>query len=66
MMTYQGRADESCIVQAGVRRKLLYDTMKKLIDPERHCIEQNENGQLDADQNREKILWEDLSIYGEA
>jgi hypothetical protein len=46
-----------------VRRKLLYDTMKKLIDPERHCVDQDENGQLDADQNGEKILWKDTSIY---
>jgi hypothetical protein len=41
-----------------VRRKLLYGTMKELIDPECHCIDQKENGQLDADQNREKILLE--------
>jgi hypothetical protein len=63
MMTYQGRGDECSIVHVGVRRKLLYDTMKKLIDPERHCVDQDENRQLDADQNREKILWKDMSIY---
>jgi hypothetical protein len=63
MTTYQGRGDECSIIHAGVRRKLLYDTMKKLIDPERHCVDQDENRQLDADQNREKILWKGMSIY---
>jgi len=38
-------------------------TMKKLIDPERHRIDQDENGQLDADQNCEKILRKDMSKY---
>jgi hypothetical protein len=37
--------------------------MKKLIDPERHCVDQDENGQLDADQKGEKILWKNTSIY---
>jgi hypothetical protein len=46
-----------------VGRKLLYGTMKELIDPERHCIDQDENRQLDADQNRKKILQENTSIY---
>ena len=57
MMTYQGRNDECCIVHDGVRRELLYDPMKKLIDPERHCVDQDKNRQLDTDQNGEKILW---------
>jgi len=57
MMTYQGRGDECCSVHVGVSRKPSHDTMKKLINPERHCVDQDENGQLDADQNREKILW---------
>lgn len=39
-----------------MRRQLLYGTVKELIDPKRHCIDQDENRQLDADQNREKIL----------
>ena len=63
MMTYQGRGDECSIVHDGVTRKILYDTVKKLIDPERHCVDQDENRQLDADQNREKILWKDVSTY---
>jgi hypothetical protein len=58
MMAYHGRSNKRSIVHDGVRRKLLYGTMKELIDPERHCIDQYENGQLDADQNRKKILRE--------
>jgi hypothetical protein len=30
--------------------------IEKLIDPERHRIDQDENGQLDADQDGEKVL----------
>ena len=55
-MAYHGRSNKRSIVHDSVRRKFLYGTMKELIDPERHCIDQNENGQLDADQNRKKIL----------
>lgn len=62
-MTYQGRGNECCVVHVGVRRKLLYDAMKKLIDPESHCVDQDENRQLNADQTREKTLWKDMSIY---
>jgi hypothetical protein len=63
MMTYHGRGNECSIVHVGVSRKIPYGTTEKLIDPERHCVDQEENGQLDADQNREKILWKDISIY---
>jgi hypothetical protein len=58
MIAYHGRSYKCSVVHDGVRRKLLYGTMKELIDPECHCIDQKENGQLDADQNREKILLE--------
>ncbi len=63
MITYHGRDDERSIVYIGVRRKLLYRTMKKLINPERHCVDQDENGHLDADQDSEKILCEGTSIH---
>jgi hypothetical protein len=56
MKAYHGRSDECPVVHDGVRRKLLYGTVKELVDPERHCIDQDENRQLNADQNREKIL----------
>lgn len=56
MIAYHSRSDECSVVNDSVRRQLLYGTMKELIDPKRHCIDQDENGQLDADQNREKIL----------
>lgn len=58
MIAYHGRSNECSVVHNGVRGKLFYGTMKELIDPECHRIDQNENGQLDADQNREKILLE--------
>lgn len=38
--------------------------MKKLIDPERHRIDEDENGQLDADQNREKVLYNNVNTSG--
>lgn len=56
MKAYHSRSDECSVVHDGVRRQLLYGTVKELIDPKRHCIDQDENRQLDADQNREKIL----------
>lgn len=43
-MTYQGRGDECSIVYGGVRRYVLYRTMKELIDPKRHRVDQDENG----------------------
>jgi len=61
MMTYQGRDDKCSIVHDGMGGKLLYGTMKKLIDPECHRVDQDENGQLDADQNRESMLWKNMS-----
>ena len=63
MKAYHSRDNKCSIVHDGMRGKLLDRTMKKLIDPERHRIDQHENRQLDADLNREKILQKDTSKY---
>jgi len=63
MKAYHSRANKCSVVHDGMRGKLLDMTMKKLIDPERHRIDQDENGQLDADQNCEEILQKETSTY---
>ena len=58
MTTYDSCNDECPVVHHGVRGKLLDGAIKKFIDPKRHRVDQNENGQLDADQNSEEVLKE--------
>ena len=64
MRAYHSCKDECSIVHCRVRREFFYNTMKKLINPKRHRIEEDENGQLDADQNSEKVLYEDVNTSG--
>jgi len=63
MKAYHSRDNECSVVHDGMSGNLLDRSMKKLIDPERHRNDQDENGQLNADQNREKILRKDMSTY---
>lgn len=64
MRTHHSGEDECPIVDCRVRRKFFDHTMKKLINPERHRIDEDENGQLDADQNREKVLYDNVNTSG--
>jgi hypothetical protein len=59
---YHSGENECPIVHCRVQREIFDDTVKELINPERHRIDEDENGQLDADQNREKVLYE-MSIH---
>lgn len=54
--TYDSRDDECSVVHHGVTGKPFDSAIKKVVDPERHRIDQDENGQLDADQDGEKVL----------
>jgi hypothetical protein len=54
--TYQSSENKCPIVYDSMRRELLDSTMKKLINPKRHCVQEEEKRQLYADQSREKIL----------
>jgi hypothetical protein len=54
--TYDSRGDECSVVHHGVTGKPFDSAIEKVIDPERHRIDQDENRQLDADQDGEKVL----------
>jgi hypothetical protein len=56
MKAYDSRGDKCSIVHYGVIGQLLDGATEKFIDPEGHRIDQDEHGQLDADQNREEVL----------
>lgn len=56
MKTYDSRGDECSVVHHGVTGKPFDSAIEKVIDPERHRNDQDENRQLDADQDREKVL----------
>ena len=53
---YHNCENECPIVHCRVRRKFIDGTVKELINPECHRVDEDENGKLDANQNREKVL----------